>query len=258
MDDADPRAADPGDDVASGDTNVECGLTAAPESQPPQPAELSPSQDVATAARNRKYLTDTVAGLSNEDQSKIDKANELGNSIRQIHTASVLEATLASLHGPAIGSAGYQSLRDRVLRNSGAPSDPIEEMLIEQMVLSNYHIGQLHVRAAEAKSAEVAKVFYTALCRMQGESRKLALALQVYRSPPKQSQFTVIRQANLAAGDQQVAFVDQTNNPPKNIPNHDNRLIPSEREAVPRNIEDQAEYCQSAARRGRPRKQPKA
>ena len=131
-------------------------------------------------------------------------------------------------------------------------------MILEQFVLLNFHLGQLHVRAAQAKSAEVAKVFYTALCRMQAESRKLALALQAYRAPPKTSQFTVVKQANIAAGDQQVAFLDQTKTPPKNISNHDNRLIPSEREAVLRNIEDQVDDVQSAARRGRPRKQPKA
>jgi hypothetical protein len=215
-------------------------------------------EDVAKAAGKRKYLTDSIEGLSPQDLAKLDMARETGDSLRKLSTALVLEATLAPTHGQAVGSAGYQAIRDHVLRESGAPDDPVEEMLLEQFTLINFHIGQLHIRAAEAKSTEAVKVFYGALGRMQAEARKLALALQVYRSPPKQSQFTVVRQANIAAGNQQVAFLDQTNNPPGINSNHDTRLIPSEREAVPKNIESQVENVQPAARRGRPRKRPQA
>ena len=252
MDDPNPRAADPGSDADGGAAQIECGLSTVADN-PPLPITL-PSQDVAAAARDRKYLTDAVAGLNREDLAKLNMANELGNSLRQTHAANVLEATLAPLHGPGVGSAGYLAIRDRVLRESGSPRDPVEEMLLEQFTLANYHIGQLHVRAAEAKSIEVSKVYYAALCRMQAESRKLALALQAYRAPPKSSQFTVVKQANIAAGDQQVAFIDNPQNSTGRISAHDAQLITGNPAATPQGHENQAEYAQSAARRGRPRK----
>lgn len=252
MDDPNPRAAASGSDAAAGDAKIECGLSTVTDNQP-LPITL-PGQDVAAAARDRKYLTDAVAGLNREDQAKLDMANELGRSLRQTHTANVLEATLAPLHGPGVGSAGYLAIRDHVLRDSGSPTDPIEEMLIEQFTLTSYHIGQLHVRAAEAKSIDATKVFYGALGRMQAESRKLALALQAYRSPQKSPQFTVIKQANVSAGDQQVAFVDSPQNSTGRISAHDAQLISRTPECCPEGIENKAEYAQSAARRGRPQK----
>ena len=257
MEDADPRAAYSGGNAAGGDANTQFGLAAVAQHQQQQLAE-APSQNAPAAAAKRRYLTDTSPGLAGDTLAKVGMATQLGDTIRQIHTANALEATLAPLHGAGLGSAGYQAIRDQALRDSGSPTDPIEEMLIEQFVLCNYHLGQLHVRAAQGKSSEAAKVFYTALARMQAESRKLALALQAYRTPPKTSQFMVIKQANLAAGDQQVAFLDQTKTSPGNICNHDNQLIPAQREGVPQAIENQAENCQPATRRGRPRKQPKA
>ena len=256
MDDPNARTAPFSSHGAPFNANGQVRLTVA-DHHALQAAEPS-SQNAPAAAAKRRYLTDTSPGLAGDTLAKVGMATQLGDTIRQIHTANALEATLAPLHGAGLGSAGYQAIRDQVLRDSGSPTDPIEEMLIEQMVLCNYHIGQLHVRAAQAKSSEAAKVFYTALGRMQAESRKLALALQAYRSPPKTSQFTVIRQANLAAGNQQVAFVEQSQTSPGNISNHDNQLIPAEREGVPQGIGNQAESCQPATRRGRPRKQPKA
>lgn len=256
MEDADPRAAYSGGNAAGGDANTQFGLSAVAQHHPQPPAEAS-TQSVQAAAAKRKYLTDTVPGLDGGVAAKIGMATQLGDTIRQIHTANVLEATLSPLHGAGVGSAGYQAIRDRYLRECGAPSDPIEEMLIEQFVLANFHIGQLHTRAAQAKSSEAAKVFYGALARMQAESRKLALALQAYRSPPKTSQFTVVKQANIAAGNQQVAFVEQSQTPPERISEHDSKLITGNPASSPGTIENQAEYAQSAARRGRPSKSQK-
>jgi hypothetical protein len=88
-------------------------------------------------------------------------------------------------------------------------------MLLEQLALAHQRVAKLHVQAEEAKSADTAKVYVTAAIRLTGELRRLALALRQYRDPLPKRSFTVIKQQNLAAGRQQVAYVAQGDSPGK-------------------------------------------
>jgi hypothetical protein len=82
-------------------------------------------------------------------------------------------------------------------------------MMIELLTLTYHSIGRLHVQAADAKTPEEAKVFNAAAARLNGEFRRTALALKTYRMPVVQKSFTVVKQANVTTGNQQVAYVDQ-------------------------------------------------
>jgi hypothetical protein len=119
--------------------------------------------------------------------------------------ASVVGASFAGL----VESARYVAFLDQVMHDAGNPSDPIERMLVEQLSLSHLHIGLLHTKAATSRTADVAKTYLSAANRMQAEFRRDALALKELRSPNRTKSFTVVKQANVAAGDQQVALVTQ-------------------------------------------------
>lgn len=129
----------------------------------------------------------------------------------QVLTANAFPAYMAAVAGPSfsglVESAGFAAYRDQILRDAGNPADPLERMLLEQAALAHLHIGLLHAKAAAAETADSAKVYLGAACRMQSEFRRLALALNELRSPPKQKSFTVVKQANVAAGDQRIAIV---------------------------------------------------
>ncbi len=80
-----------------------------------------------------------------------------------------------------IGPAGYQRYLEQLLLEAGSPSDPIERMMVEQLALAHFRVGQLHVGAAQAKSVEVVKLYNSATARLLGEFRRTALALRDYR-----------------------------------------------------------------------------
>jgi hypothetical protein len=122
---------------------------------------------------------------------------------------AVFPAALASAVplGNVTGPAGWKLYRDRLLEEAGSPTDPIERMMVEQLAMAHFRIGQLHTRVAEARTVDEAKAYSAAATRLTGEFRRLALALKSYRQPSKTKHFTVVRQQNLAQN-QQVAQVN--------------------------------------------------
>jgi len=101
----------------------------------------------------------------------------------------------------------YLRYMHNTLREAGAPRDPVERMLIEQITLAHHNIGRLHSSAAAAKTVDEAKVYNAAAAKLLGEFRRTALALKQYREPTPARQYTMVRQQNIAA-QQQVALVD--------------------------------------------------
>jgi hypothetical protein len=125
-------------------------------------------------------------------------------------------ATLATLVGKnlkgAVAPPAFKLYRDQLLRDSGQPTDAIEVMLIEQLMWAHHRIGDLHVQASTASSPETSEIYSTAAAKLMAEFRKTSLALREYRSPVVAKQITVVKQQNVAGGDQQIALVDNRPN----------------------------------------------
>jgi len=75
----------------------------------------------------------------------------------------------------------YQVYLDGLLRDAGNPRDPIEVMLLQQLALVHFRIGQLHDRAGKAQGIEAVKMYNAAATRLMGEFRRTALAVRVFR-----------------------------------------------------------------------------
>ncbi len=69
------------------------------------------------------------------------------------------------------------------LAEAGSPSDPVERLLLEQMVLAHVRLTRLSTAAANAEATEAVRVLNHAASRLLGEVSKLALALKSYRLP---------------------------------------------------------------------------
>lgn len=121
------------------------------------------------------------------------------------------------------GPNGFRAHLDQLLKDAGNPSDPIERMLIEQFAFAHLRIVQLQVSAAKATNPELVKAYNGAASRLLGELRRLALSLRSYRQPIAPKHFTVVKQQNVATGDQQVAYIDQKDGPPK-VPSADGNI----------------------------------
>ncbi len=147
--------------------------------------------------------------------------------IQEVSTAMVLAK--CDPHGIAKekGPVAYQMYRHKVLLEAGDSNDPLATMLIEQLMMAHQTIGSLYVRAAESNDPAAISLFTIGAARLMAESRKALMALKEYRTPSGPQQLTIVKQQNLAAGDQQVAYLDKSGSqttPEKNV--SDSKLGP--------------------------------
>lgn len=139
--------------------------------------------------------------LTAQDQAEAD-------ALRQTATASALATCLGKTYGQIVGSNGFRAYVDDALAAAGSPSDPIERMLVEQLLMAHHRIGELHAQSACADRPEEAALYNAAAARLLNEFRKTSLALREYRTPVVSRSLTVVNQQNVAAGSQQIAYVD--------------------------------------------------
>jgi hypothetical protein len=97
--------------------------------QPDPPAEEMPAADELTTTQKHAFL------------------------LREEAASFYLGAT----HGPffhgQMKPLAFNSYVHQLLHDAGDPKDPIERMLVEELVLAHHNIGRLHVLAADAQGA---------------------------------------------------------------------------------------------------------
>jgi hypothetical protein len=75
----------------------------------------------------------------------------------------------------------FQHTRNDLLTRAGSPTDPVEIMLLETLLLTFQGVGKLHVESANAPDVEVARGYGALAVAFTAELRRLALAVQSYR-----------------------------------------------------------------------------
>jgi len=145
--------------------------------------------------------------LNVEQQAAQAKAESEADIIEHAVFAASMASSVAV--GNGVTASGFKRYLDRLLEQSGNPTDPIERMMIQQVALAHFRIAQLHARADKAKTVDAAKQYTAVAIRLTGELRRMGLAIQRYRQPPKKK-FVVVQQQNLSAGDQQIAYLDKS------------------------------------------------
>jgi hypothetical protein len=80
-------------------------------------------------------------------------------------------------------AAGYRVYLDRIRQDAGNPTDPVEVMLLEQLVLAHLRAAQLQANAGQAEGVEAVRLLNAAAARLLAEFRLTALALKAYREP---------------------------------------------------------------------------
>src|SRR5262249_13198001 len=78
-------------------------------------------------------------------------------------------------------ATGYRAYLDQIRRDAGSPTDPVEIMLLEQLVLAHLRAAQLQANAGQAEGLEAARLYNGAAARLLAEFRLTALALKAYR-----------------------------------------------------------------------------
>jgi len=131
-------------------------------------------------------------------------------AIQETSAAAALATCAGKVFGKDFGACAFKAYHDNVLEAAGQPTDPIETMLIEQLLLAHHRIADLNVQAVSAATTEAAALYNAAAARLMAEFRKTSLALREYRTPVVPKQITVVKQQNVAAGDQKIAYLDGT------------------------------------------------
>lgn len=101
--------------------------------------------------------------------------------------AIVKHALFPSQMATAIGlrdlfdASGYRAFLDQLVRDAGNPSDPLQVMLLQQMAMAHFRIGDLHGLAAKADDPKAVEAFNNAAGRLMAEFRRSMIALAGYR-----------------------------------------------------------------------------
>ena len=82
-----------------------------------------------------------------------------------------------------VSPAAISHYLDEFMKDQGNPTDRIERLIIEQVLLSHHAIGRLHSKAATAPTSEIAGTYLHAAAKLTHEFGKLVAVLRDYRTP---------------------------------------------------------------------------
>jgi hypothetical protein len=119
------------------------------------------------------------AGLDPSRHSCAQRAAQEAEVLRKV----VVPAQLATaIRIDQVGPSGYRAYLDQLIKDAGHPTDPIEVLMLEQLVMAHFRIAQLHGSAGQAQGIEAVKMLSAAAARLLGEFRRTALAIRAYRA----------------------------------------------------------------------------
>lgn len=114
-------------------------------------------------------------------EAAMANAEAEGNMIREVLFAASMASAIP--FSELVSPAGYKAYIDRFVAEAGDPDDPIERLMVQQILLAHHRIAQLHVQAAAARTPDEAKAYGAVAVRLTSEFRRLCLSLQEYRQP---------------------------------------------------------------------------
>src|SRR5947209_1066733 len=104
-------------------------------------------------------------------------------NLKELTGGTYLYGSLSPLFGNQVDNNSCCLYLDELLKQAGAPTDPVERMLLEQLTLAHHNIGRLHVKSSTSGSIQEASAYNGAAARLMAEFRRSSLALKAYREP---------------------------------------------------------------------------
>src|SRR4051794_39793336 len=175
-------------------------------SRVPGPNPDAESSDPALGSRETTTVPLSPAHPNDNEgpRSEPPRPSDLqARQLRETATSCYLYGASAGVF-PAVEAAAYTAYLEQLLRDAGDPSDPIERMLVEQLVQAHHAVGRLYFRASNSETVDAAGVYLAAAARLMNEFRKTSLALRIYRTPAVAPNVTVTQ--NIAS-EQKIAVI---------------------------------------------------
>ena len=136
-----------------------------------------------TTFPNSTKQTKTKKPTSNPPSSAPEQSTrssaEQAYAVKQAITPAMMASALGM--GNTIGVSGYRVYLDELIRDSGNPTDRVEIMLLEQIVICHHLSMKMQTLAEKAQGTEAIELYLVAASRLNAEFRKSVLALKEYR-----------------------------------------------------------------------------
>jgi len=159
-----------------------------------EPAKVQPAKAAPTA-------TEPVAKAIAQFPSKPHA--EAFNIEQNFVAACLRDATRIS----DFSVEGFKKLRDDFVQKGSTTNDPIEQLMLEQILLLHHRLARVHALAGKANDVEALRILSAAAARLSGELRRMVLALRSYRSPVVTKAVTFVKMQAVAEN-QDVRFID--------------------------------------------------
>lgn len=144
----------------------------------------NPSKDPLFGDLDEATLLESKAPDASTSSSSTQERRlaQLAINLRDNAAAGWLSWVMSSTLGEQVDPDAFLVYRDVLLKEAGDPQDPIERMLIEQLALAHFSIGQMRIRSCSTDSPKMTLAFSDAATRLFSEFRRSVLALEEYRS----------------------------------------------------------------------------
>jgi hypothetical protein len=156
---------------------------AVPRAVSPQLAE-PPATAVSSPPAASPQVAETLTPVIPEQPDRDPDERTLTEAAGPIYLFASSQQTLKTSCQPE----GFLSYRERFLGGCGNPGDPVEVLLIENLMLAYHNIGRLLVLSADTRESEAICAYTAAAARLMAELRRGALTLQDYRAKARDAQ----------------------------------------------------------------------
>jgi hypothetical protein len=128
--------------------------------------------------------TDPKLGATLDQFRDQEKFQVQAEAIRDTFGGFALAGCLSKIYEGRVDGGGFLAYVAAALEQARATEDPLERMLVEQVVWAHHRIGVLQMAAAaEKNNADTIAILTAAAARLMKEVRQAVLALQQYRTP---------------------------------------------------------------------------
>jgi hypothetical protein len=146
----------------------------------------APKRNSRNPGRPDPKSTDSVISAALEklspEQQQLVRAHCIARSLECVTGAAYVTALTSTLFSKPPGPEVGELYLKRIFKEAGDPKDPIERMMIEQLVLAHHKVGELYVRAESTKNPQEQAVYNAAAGDLLSGFRRTALALKRYRA----------------------------------------------------------------------------
>jgi hypothetical protein len=167
-----------------------------------RPAFLDPP---LSAAGEDEHVQETLS----PDDPRVTKA--FSENLRTMGAGIYLYAGSHRLFDQ-LTSASFVRYTQGIVQDAGDPSDPLERLLVEQLIQISHAASRLLVKASLVGSAEGSALLHATAARLFGEYRKGLLALREYRTSvasggPQVRAVGTVEQPDVTTGSRDLSLV---------------------------------------------------